>query len=134
MEDQIEQQKALARVKFLRNEQGRLVTKIGELETEMSEYRVVIDAMKKVEPGRKCFRLVGGVLVERTAGEVLPAIEETRANIEKAINELQAQLEEKAKEMDELMVKYKIKFMTQEEAAAAAMAQDPRRGSQGVLV
>lgn len=132
MEDQVEQQKAVARVKFLRNEQGRLVTKIGELETEMSEHRVVIDAMKKVEPSRKCFRLVGGVLVERTAGEVLPAIEETRANIEKAINELQAQLEEKAKEMDELMSKYKIKFMTQEEAAA--MAQDPRRGSQGVLV
>lgn len=132
MEDQVEQQKAVARVKFLRNEQGRLVTKIGELETEMSEHRVVIDAMKKVEPSRKCFRLVGGVLVERTAGEVLPAIEETRANIEKAINELQAQLEEKVKEMEELMTKYKIKFMTQEEAAA--MAQGPRGGSQGVLV
>lgn len=133
MEDQVEQQKAIARVKFLRNEQGRLVTKISELETEMSEHRVVIDAMKKVEPSRKCFRLVGGVLVERTAGEVLPAIEETRANIERAINELQAQLEEKAKEMDDLMTKHKIKFMSQEEAAAMA-AQDPARGSQGVLV
>lgn len=33
-----------------------------------------------MEPGRKCFRLVGGVLVERTVQEVLPAL---RSNAEK---------------------------------------------------
>lgn len=41
---------------------------------------LVIETLKDMEPGRKCFRLVGGVLVERTVQEVLPAL---RSNAEK---------------------------------------------------
>ena len=41
---------------------------------------LVIETLKDMEPGRKCFRLVGGVLVERTVQEVLPAL---RTNTEK---------------------------------------------------
>ena len=36
---------------------------------------LVIDALKEVDGDRKCFRLVGGVLVERTVKEVLPALQ-----------------------------------------------------------
>jgi hypothetical protein len=32
-------------------------------------------------PDRKCFRMIGGVLVERTVGEVLPALEETQTGV-----------------------------------------------------
>jgi hypothetical protein len=35
----------------------------------------VIDAISKLDPARKCFRLIGGVLVERNVGEVLPAVQ-----------------------------------------------------------
>lgn len=38
-------------------------------------YRLVIDSISPLEPERKCFRMVGGVLVERTIKEVLPALE-----------------------------------------------------------
>jgi len=31
---------------------------------------------------RKCFRMIGGVLVERTVGEVLPALEETQLGVD----------------------------------------------------
>jgi Prefoldin subunit len=44
----------------------------------------VIDTLKDVEakqPDRKCFRLVGGVLVERTVKDVLPALEHNRENV-----------------------------------------------------
>jgi chaperonin cofactor prefoldin len=47
-------------------------------------YRLVIDTLKDVktkQPDRKCFRLVGGVLVERTVKEVLPALEQNRENV-----------------------------------------------------
>lgn len=30
---------------------------------------------------RKCFRMIGGVLIERTVGEVLPALEETQVGV-----------------------------------------------------
>lgn len=32
--------------------------------------------MSKLEGDRKAFRLIGGVLVERTVGEVLPAVQQ----------------------------------------------------------
>ena len=36
--------------------------------------RLVIEALKEVDSDRKCFRMVGGVLVERTVKDVLPAM------------------------------------------------------------
>ena len=38
-------------------------------------HRIVIEALKKVDPGRKCFRMIGGVLVERTVKDVLLALQ-----------------------------------------------------------
>ena len=39
---------------------------------------LVLDALKNVEGSRKCFRLVGGVLVERTVDEVAPSLEKNK--------------------------------------------------------
>lgn len=50
-------------------------SKIAELEGERSEHQLVTEAMKEMEPSRRCFRMIGGVLVERTVGEVKPAVE-----------------------------------------------------------
>jgi len=36
--------------------------------------RLVINSISKMESGRKAFRLVGGVLIQQTVGEVLPAV------------------------------------------------------------
>ena len=35
-------------------------------------YRVVADNLKTVDSDRKCYRMVGGVLIERTVKDVLP--------------------------------------------------------------
>ena len=43
--------------------------------------RLVIDTLKDVDPDRKCFRMVGGVLVERTVKEVLPALINNREQV-----------------------------------------------------
>ena len=41
----------------------------------------MIDTLKEVETDRKCFRLVGGVLVERSVKEVLPALEHNNEQV-----------------------------------------------------
>lgn len=43
--------------------------------------RLVIEALTPLEGGRRCFRLVGGVLVERTVSEVVPAVTKNRNGV-----------------------------------------------------
>lgn len=45
-----------------------------QLTVDRDEHKLVVETMSKLEAERKAFRLVGGVLVERTVGEVLPAV------------------------------------------------------------
>ncbi len=45
-----------------------------QLTLERDEHKLVVDTLSKLESERKAFRLVGGVLVERTVGDVLPAV------------------------------------------------------------
>lgn len=54
----------------------QMANKIGELTLEKDEHKLVLDQLTKLEPERRAFRLVGGVLVERTVGEVLPPIQQ----------------------------------------------------------
>jgi prefoldin subunit 2 len=42
--------------------------------------------LKEVEKERKCFRMIGGVLVERTVAEVLPALEQNKDQVTNLIN------------------------------------------------
>ena len=43
--------------------------------------RLVIDTLDGVDPDRRCFRLVGGILVERKVGEVAPALSNNRDKV-----------------------------------------------------
>ncbi|SCZ91640.1 BZ3500_MvSof-1268-A1-R1_Chr5-1g07575 [Microbotryum saponariae] len=72
----LEQANALFRNKT--GELQALASKIGELEREAEEHGLVIETLTEANattPDRKCFRLVGGILVERTVADVLPALQ-----------------------------------------------------------
>jgi prefoldin subunit 2 len=58
-----------------------LINKINELQQEAKEHQLVLDAFKSVEPERRCFRLIGGVLVERTVKDNKPSLEENLVNV-----------------------------------------------------
>ena len=45
-----------------------------KLNLERDEHKLVVETLTKLEGERKAYRLVGGVLVERTVGEVLPVV------------------------------------------------------------
>jgi hypothetical protein len=62
-----------------------------------------------VDKDRKCFRLVGDVLVERTVGETMPAVAKNKENLEGTIQTLQAQLNAQKKDLNDFQTKNKIR-------------------------
>ncbi|GAA5982556.1 hypothetical protein JCM11641_002581 [Rhodosporidiobolus odoratus] len=83
------------------NELQALVNKITELEREAEEHSLVIDTLQdayKTTPDRKCFRLVGGVLVERTVKDVLPQLESQFEQLKKVLETLTGQYQIKEKD------------------------------------
>ncbi|KAJ3507222.1 hypothetical protein NLJ89_g6430 [Agrocybe chaxingu] len=96
----------------LQNELQALARKIGELESEADEHTLVLSTLDEAlaeDPDRKCFRLIGGVLVERTVKEVNPALKTNRDGIHKVIATLAEQYKTKEKELDSFKKDYSIR-------------------------
>lgn len=94
----------------MRSEINQYYSKITELEMEVSEHSLVINAIKPLDPSRRCYRMIGGVLVERTIKEVLPAVQTNKAGLEEVIARLTEASEKKQKELVEFEAKYKIRI------------------------
>jgi len=45
---------------------------------------LVEETLKPLDPKRRAYRLIGGVLVERTVGEVLPGVTSNKENVSTA--------------------------------------------------
>lgn len=122
----------------LRGEVQSLAQKINELEAEHHEHGLVVDAIKPLDPDRKCFRMIGGVLVEGTTGKVLPVIEKNRDQLEGLIKQLAEQLQKKEQEAADFAVKHKIvKRTDQPESRGGKKVEDDdsaEKTSAGVLV
>ena len=48
------------------------MSKLMEIEDEKKEHELVIESISKLEDTRKCWRLVNGVLMEKTKLQVIP--------------------------------------------------------------
>lgn len=100
---------------------------------ELGEHSLVISAIQPLDPSRKCFRMIGGVLVERTVGEVLPAVQRNKEGLQDVIGRLGEALQRKKKELSDFEAKYQIKIRRTDEAVGRE--DDRKEGSaQGVLV
>ena len=80
-----------------------LNSKISELSQDSKEHGLVLNAFEKVDPDRKCFRVIGGVMVERTVRTVKPALEKEKAALDSAISELEKQYETTEEELKALV-------------------------------
>ncbi|XP_074837104.1 prefoldin subunit 2 [Carettochelys insculpta] len=122
----------------LRQEQRGLASKASELELELNEHSLVIDTLREVDPTRKCYRMVGGVLVERTVKEVLPALESNKEQISKIIETLTQQLQTKGQELNEFREKHNIRLMGEDDHKQPSKESSDGAGaktsSAGVLV
>jgi prefoldin subunit 2 len=107
--------------------------KIGELAVSLREHVNVLENVKNLDPNRRCFRSVGGVLVERTVKEVIPAVESNAANLRRAIEAIKEQCAVKEAELEALRKKYKIRVQGEDANAATAAPAGETSNGGGVL-
>ncbi|XP_065917892.1 prefoldin subunit 2-like [Dysidea avara] len=128
------EEKVVAQFQQLRQEQRAIALKISELESEVNEHETVIETIKDVDGDRKCFRMIGGVLVERSVKEVLPALRKNREQISGLVSKLKAQLTVKGKEVNEFREKHNIKIQGEGMTEEQSNKKDTKETVQGVLV
>ncbi|CEH18794.1 Molecular chaperone Prefoldin, subunit 2 [Ceraceosorus bombacis] len=105
----LSEQQVAQRFQSLRSEMTSIATKISEIEGETEEHRAVIETLKQTAataPDRKCFRLIGGVLVERKVAEVVPTLEANVASLRQVLEALLQQYKGKEEESQALQKKY----------------------------
>lgn len=118
----------------MRSEINQLYSKITELEMEASEHSLVIGAIQPLDPSRRCFRMIGGVLVERTVKEVLPAVQRNKEGLQEVIARLNEALEKKKKEVVEFELEHKIKMRRSDGETKDGGSGRKEGSAQGVLV
>ncbi|XP_072315049.1 prefoldin subunit 2 [Eucyclogobius newberryi] len=122
-------EQVVATFQRMRQEQRSMASKAAELEMEINEHSLVIETLKDVDPSRKCFRLVGGVLVERTVKEILPALENNKEQISKIIETINTQMQTKGRDLTEYREKYNIRLVG--EGEAESQGQSAAQNSDG---
>lgn len=69
-----------------------------------------MDSLTNVPAERKCFRLINGVLVERTVGDVVPALETNATGLKSVLEGLVKEYKKKQEEMEEWKVSLVLRF------------------------
>ncbi|KAB8250926.1 putative prefoldin subunit 2 [Aspergillus flavus] len=83
-----------------KNTLQQMAQKIGDIEQEAEEHKLVIETLEPLPEERKCFRMVNGVLVERTIKDVLPTLKTNSDGLKQVLEELLKQYKSKQTELD----------------------------------
>ena len=75
------QREVAKRYNILHQETNALVSRLMEVEDERKENQLVLESIGKLEDDRKCWRLVNGVMFEKTKAEVVPELETMVKNL-----------------------------------------------------
>ena len=127
------EQEILGGYQSLQNQLQQILNKVAELESDLAEHNNVLDTLAPLDKSRKACRLVSGVLVERTVGEVIPSVTTNRDQLALLVTTLKKQMEAKQKEAVAFATKYKINFKGESRGAAGGSAASGD-GNRGVLI
>jgi len=83
------------------------------LKTDEEEHKIVIETLKTTPKDRKCFRMVGGALVEKNVEETLPVLVIKLENMTKMIEKLTSELKKVLEEFETWKKEKKIKIVKQ---------------------
>lgn len=76
-------------------------------------YRLVIETLDPLPQDRKCFRMVNGVLVERTVKDVLPTLKTNSDGLKQVLEDMLKQYKSKQSELDSWKVSAFLSAVTQ---------------------
>jgi prefoldin subunit 2 len=93
----------LREAKMHKEQANAIAAQIGELQVQLREHINVLDICKDMAPERRCYRLVGGTLLERNVGQVAPALADQREKIEAMIAKMSEDLQKTEQEADRLI-------------------------------
>lgn len=131
----LNQEQIIAYFNQLRQEQKVLVTKLSEVEQDLNEHSLVVDALKDVDQDRTCYRMIGGVLVERTVKEVLPAVKHNKEQLKDFQDRLNQQIEKKGCEINEFKQRYNIQIRKEGPLSTSETAsKESNQPSSSILV
>lgn len=97
----------------LRQDQREIANRIGLLESDLSETKLVTEALNQVDPQRKCYRLQGGVLVEHVVKDVIPALDKNKDQLEAMVSSAKKELTEKGKAIQNFITENNITLRKQ---------------------
>ncbi|QKX53484.1 uncharacterized protein TRUGW13939_00563 [Talaromyces rugulosus] len=90
-----------------------MAQKIGDIEQETEEHKLVIETLEPLPKERKCFRMINGVLVERTIDDILPSLKTNADGLKQVLDELLKQYKTKQTEMDTWKKKNNVQVVQQ---------------------
>lgn len=92
-------------------------SQLSSISSQAQEHAIVDQTLSSIPPekreGRKCFKMIGGVLVEKSVDDVIKLLDEEKKELEKTKTTIEKELVETKKKMDEWMTKNKVKVMRQ---------------------
>ncbi|KAI4249842.1 MAG: hypothetical protein LQ352_005534 [Teloschistes flavicans] len=96
-----------------KNNLQQLAERIGSVEQETEEHKLVLETLKPLPDSRKCFRMINGVLVERTVKDVIPALQTNSDGLRKVLDELVKQYKRQQEEMEKWKKKNNVQIVQQ---------------------
>ena len=101
-------QKIISDFNRLQTECNQLRSKVAELDNEMQEHLRVVKTLEPLPSDRRAFRLIGGVLVEKTVGEVLPAVQQQQEQLNQLLLRLTDTITEKEKDLKKMQKEFDL--------------------------
>ncbi|KFY06895.1 hypothetical protein V496_05702 [Pseudogymnoascus sp. VKM F-4515 (FW-2607)] len=91
----------------------QIAQKIGDVEQEAEEHKLVLETLTPLPGDRKCFRMINGVLIERTVEDVVPALKTNSEGLGKVLEDLVKSYKRQQEEMEKWKKKNNIQVVQQ---------------------
>ena len=130
-----EQKEMATAYKMLEQERASVVQKILAIEEEKREHELVLSTLNGLEEDRKCWRLVNGILIEKTQKEVVPELELQINNMKAACEQMDLKAASCKEEMQRIEAQFEMPIQNEVDTAALESVHiEKEAGSGGVLV